>query len=301
MARRKTGRDIDGMLLLDKPAGLSSNAAMQRMRRLLQANKAGHTGSLDPIATGLLPICLGEATKLSGFVLNHDKKYATRVRLGRTTTTADSEGETVLARPVPPLDAAAIESVLQRLRGTIEQIPPMYSALKQGGQKLYDLARKGLEVDREPRRVHIHELTLTGFGVDWLELQVFCSKGTYIRSLAFDIGEALGCGAYVEQLRRLAVGNLSIDQAISLEALENLGEEQRLGRLLPLSAIAEELPLLALSDELAFHLRRGQAVFAPAAPAAGLLRLFTRDGAFIGVGELAEDGKIAPKRLVKSP
>ena len=206
MSRRKNGRDIDGMLLLDKSPGMSSNGAVQRVKRLFQANKVGHTGSLDPIATGLLPLCLGEATKLSGFVLETDKRYFVRVRLGRTTTTADIEGETVETKPIPALNEAMLKPILARFRGEIDQVPPMYSALKQGGRRLYDLARQGIEVEREARRVSIYELILLESGADYLDLEVHCSKGTYIRSLAVDIGAELGCGGHVEQLRRIAVG-----------------------------------------------------------------------------------------------
>jgi len=301
MSRRNKGRDIHGMLLLDKSSGMTSNGAVQRVKRLLQANKVGHTGSLDPLATGLLPLCLGEATKLSGFLLNTDKRYFTRVRLGRTTTTADSEGETLVERPVPALDEATIEAVLQPFRGETEQLPPMYSALKHQGRKLYELARKGVEVERKPRQIHIYELRLLGYGADWLDLDVHCSKGTYIRVLAEDIGAALGCGGHVEQLRRTAVGRFTLDRSVSFEALELMADEERLALLLPFSEIAEELPAFALSADLAFFLRKGQPVFAPHAPVAGLLRLFTREGAFLGVGEVTDDGMIAPRRLAREP
>ena len=299
MSRRKTGRDIDGMLLLDKSPGMSSNGAVQRVKRLFQANKIGHTGSLDPIATGLLPLCLGEATKLSGFLLNTDKRYYVRVRLGRTTTTADIEGDTVDEKPVPVFDESILDAILQRFRGETDQVPPMYSALKQGGQRLYDLARQGVEVPREPRRVSIYELCLLEFGADYLDLEVHCSKGTYIRSLAVDIGESLGCGGHVEQLRRLSVGKFDLGQAVPLSRLEALSDEERMSLLLPLSAIADELPLFNLPDELAFFLRRGQAVFVPKLAVGGLLRLFTSEGAFLGIGEVTDDGMIAPRRLVR--
>jgi tRNA pseudouridine55 synthase len=298
VSRRKSGRDIDGMLLLDKSPGMSSNGAVQRAKRLFQANKVGHTGSLDPIATGLLPLCLGEATKLSGFLLDTDKRYFVRARLGRTTT-GDIEGETVDERPVPALDEASVESVLQRFRGEIDQVPPMYSALKHGGQRLYDLARKGEEVVREPRRVSIYALRLVELGADFLDLDVHCSKGTYIRSLVEELGAALVCGGHVEQLRRTAVGRLSVDHAVTLSHLETLDDGERLSLLLPLTAIADELPLFKLSAEVAFFLRKGQAVFVPNAPSLGLVRLFTREGAFLGIGEVTDDGMVAPKRLVK--
>ena len=299
MSRRNKGLDIDGMLLLDKSPGMSSNGAVQRVKRLYQANKAGHTGSLDPIATGLLPVCLGEATKLSGFLLDTDKRYFARARLGRTTTTADIEGDTLEEKPVPMLQGADVERVLARFRGDIDQVPPMYSALKQGGRKLYELARRGVEVEREPRRVRIYALHLAELGDGFLDLDVHCSKGTYIRSLVEDIGALLGCGAHVERLRRTAVGKLNVGDAVTVEQLETLADEQRLPLLLPLSAIADELPLLKLPTESAFFLRRGQAVFAPKLPPGALLRLFTQEGAFLGVGEVNADGMIAPKRLVK--
>lgn len=299
MSRRKKGRDIDGMLLLDKSPGMTSNGAVQRIKRIFQANKVGHTGSLDPIATGLLPLCLGEATKLSSFLLNTDKRYFTRVRLGRSTTTADIEGETLEEKPVPELNEALLESILQPFRGEIEQLPPMYSALKHQGRKLYELARKGVEVERQPRRISIYELRLVDFGADHLDLDVHCSKGTYVRTLADDIGAVLGCGGHVEQLRRTAVGSFTLDQAVSFEHLETLEDEERLSYLLPFSAIAEELPAFSLSADVAFFLRKGQPVFAPNAPSSGLLRLFTREGAFLGIGEVTDDGMIAPRRLVK--
>lgn len=301
MSRRQKGRDIHGMLLLDKSPGMSSNVAVQRAKRLYQANKVGHTGSLDPIATGLLPLCFGEATKLSNFLLNSDKRYWVRARLGRTTTTADIEGETLEERPVPVLDEPALQVALARFQGEIDQLPPMYSALKHQGRRLYELARQGVDVERETRRISIFGLELLVLGTDTMELQVHCSKGTYIRSLVADIGEVLGCGAHVEALRRTAVGVLSLDDAITLDGLEPLADHERLAKLLPLSRIAEELPVFTLSQELAFYLLRGQAVFAPGAPVSGLLRLFTHDGAFLGVGEVNEDGMVAPKRLVREP
>jgi tRNA pseudouridine55 synthase len=242
---------------------------------------------------------LGEATKLSSFLLDTDKRYTTRVRLGKSTSTADSEGDILEEKPVPPLSEAVIEAVLQTFRGEIEQLPPMYSALKHQGRKLYELARQGKEVERQPRRITIYELRLLGFGADWLDLDVHCSKGTYIRSLADDIGAVLGCGGHVEQLRRTAVGSFSVEQAVRFEDLETLEDDARLALLLPFSAIAEELPAFALSNEVAFFLRRGQSVFAPNAPVSGLIRLFTHEGVFLGVGEITDDGMIAPRRLVK--
>ena len=242
MSRRSRGRDIDGMLLLDKSPGMTSNDAVQRIKRLLQARKVGHTGSLDPIATGLLPICLGEATKLSSFLLNTDKRYRVLVRLGQTTSTGDVEGAVLEQKPVPILTEALIENVLERFRGAISQVPPMHSALKHQGARLYELARKGIEVQRPARQIHIYELKLIEFGPQHLDLDVHCSKGTYIRSLAEDIGALLGCGGHVERLRRTAVGNFSIAQAVGFEQLEALPDEARLARLLPLERIVAELP-----------------------------------------------------------
>ena len=300
MSRRPTGRHINGVLLLDKSAGMSSNGAVQRAKRLFQASKVGHTGSLDPIATGLLPLCFGEATKFSGFLLDTDKRYRVRVRLGVTTNTADTEGEVVQRRAVPVLDEVAVESVLNRFRGDITQVPPMHSALKHQGRRLYELARKGLEVERPARAVCIHALSLVTVEADFLDLDVHCSKGTYIRSLAEDIGEALGCGGHVEQLRRTAVGDLSVEQAVDLETLASMSDEGRLERLLPMDRLAADLPALIVGDNLAFYLRRGQPVLAPNAPQAGWVRIYNKD-LFLGLGEMTSDGMLAPRRMVRMP
>lgn len=293
-------RSLDGVLLLDKPVGLTSNFALQKAKRLLRAKKAGHTGSLDPIASGLLPLCVGEATKLSGFLLNTDKRYRVRVRLGATTETADSEGAVIETRPIPPLTEKLIEAALDRFRGEILQVPPMYSALKHKGQRLYDLARKGIEVEREARRVTIYELRLEAFDAEGLELDVHCSKGTYIRSLADDLGQALGCGGYVESLRRTAVGELDVRDAHGLEHLESLSDEDRPALLLPMDHIVTDLPSVQLNEEMGFFLRRGQAVLVPKAPTHGCVRLYGRQSVFMGIGEVLDDGRIAPRRLVKS-
>jgi len=297
MSRVRKGRPIDGVLLLDKPAGITSNGAVQRVKRLFQAQKVGHTGSLDPIATGLLPICLGEATKFSAFLLDTDKRYRVLARLGRTTTTGDCEGESVEERAVPGLTDALIESVLTRFRGAIEQVPPMYSALKHQGRRLYELARQGLDVERPARSIVIHELTLLDRGSDWLDLDVHCSKGTYIRSLVEDIGEALGCGGYVERLRRTAVGEFSLEHALSLEQLENLDDAERVRALRPPDATVTGFPMVSLTPDLAFHMRRGQAVLVPKLNARGPLRLYAGER-FLGIGEMTEDGLVAPRRLV---
>ena len=222
--RRARGRDVTGILLLDKPSGITSNAALQQVKHLYFARKAGHTGSLDPLASGILPICMGEATKVSAFLLDADKRYQVRCRLGIRTTTADAEGEVLEERPIGTYSGDQLEAVFDGFRGRIEQIPPMYSALKHKGERLYKLARQGVEVEREPRPVNIYELTLAGQGDDWIDIDVHCSKGTYIRTLAEDIGEKLGCGAHVAALRRSAVGPYGSDQLITLEQLEALKE-----------------------------------------------------------------------------
>lgn len=297
--RRRHGREVNGILLLDKVPGVTSNGALQDVKRLFQARKAGHTGSLDPLASGLLPICFGEATKLSGFLLNQDKRYEVLVRLGVTTSTADAEGEVLERRPVPPLDAAAVEAVLARFRGEIEQVPPMYSALKHQGQRLYELARQGVEVERAARPVTIHELRLLAMEADTLSISVHCSKGTYVRTLAEDIGAALGCGAHVGALRRTQVGGAySVAEAKTVTQLQAMSDEERLACLLSVDHALQDMPSVSLGEELCFFLRKGQPVFVPKAPTSGWLRLYDKRGVLLGVGELLDDGKVAPRRLL---
>ncbi|MBP1151032.1 MULTISPECIES: tRNA pseudouridine(55) synthase TruB [Methylocaldum] len=300
MSRRNDLRSINGIVLLDKASGMTSNAALQKVKRILKAQKAGHTGSLDPLASGLLPICLGEATKLSGFLLNTDKRYRVKVRLGIATLTGDSEGEIVETKAVKPLSEDVVEQVLAGFRGEILQVPPMYSALKHQGRRLYDLARQGIEVEREPRRVVIHELKLLGFDSSSLQLDVACSKGTYIRTLAEDVGKALGCGGHVEMLRRTGVGDLSIADSHTLESMETLDESELLGLVLPMDRIVSALPAVQLSDELGFYVRKGQAVLVPKAPKHGWVRLYAKQSVFMGVGEILDDGRVTPRRLVKA-
>ncbi|MCC6206876.1 MAG: tRNA pseudouridine(55) synthase TruB [Gammaproteobacteria bacterium] len=299
--RREGERDVNGILLLDKPAGMTSNAALQTVKRMFRARKAGHTGSLDPLATGLLPVCLGEATKLSGYLLDADKRYRTVISLGVTTTTGDAEGETLCVREVAGLDRGRVEEVVARFTGAIEQIPPMHSAIKRNGVPLYRLARQGIEIEREPRSIVIHEIRVVGFEADRIELDVHCSKGTYIRVLAEDIGEALGCGAHVRVLRRTGVGGFDMSRMTAPETLRELSEqgaEALDARLISMEDALAHWPDVRLAPDVAFFLRRGQAVFVSHAPACGLVRIFTREDRFLGIGHVLEDGRVAPKRLV---
>lgn len=303
MARRhkSRGRKVNGILLLDKPVGITSNAALQEVKRLLFAAKAGHTGNLDPLASGMLPICLGEATKLSAYLLDADKVYLGTCKLGVRTSTADAEGEIIESRAVPALDETQVDTILERFRGDIEQIPPMHSAIKQNGQPLYKLARQGIEVERKPRQVTIHELRIVRLEGDEIELYVHCSKGTYIRTLVEDLGAALGCGAHLSQLRRIRVGPFQEEGMVTLDTLREEAEEgaEALDRfLLPLDTALGDYPEVKLSESSLFYVRQGQAVQVPQAPTAGWVRLFDNAGDFVGVGAVLDDGRIAPKRLI---
>ncbi|MCB2263357.1 MAG: tRNA pseudouridine(55) synthase TruB [Candidatus Thiosymbion ectosymbiont of Robbea hypermnestra] len=306
--RRKQGRNVSGILLLDKPRGLTSNEALQRVKRFFKAAKAGHTGSLDPLATGLLPICLGGATKFSAFLLDADKRYRVKVKLGVTTTTADTEGEILAEAPVEGVTEQDLRATLARFLGSIEQMPPMYSAVKHQGERLYKLARRGIEVERTPRQVDILQLELRGFEPPEFEMDVHCSKGTYIRTLAADLGEALGCGGHVTGLRRTGVGPYvesemeSETRFVTLDAVEQRagaeGPEALDTLLLPLESALGHWPAVALSEDAAFYLRQGQAVVVPQAPTQGLVRLQDPSRRFIGVGCILDDGKVQPKRLL---
>jgi tRNA pseudouridine55 synthase len=300
--RRSTriGELVDGILLLDKPGGITSNAALQKAKLLLNARKGGHTGSLDPIATGLLPLCFGETTKLAGFFLDSDKIYWARLRLGQKTDTGDCEGKTLLQRPVT-VDRDAIESALDNFRGEIEQIPPMYSAVKVNGQPLYRLAREGKEIERAPRPVLVYSLNLLSFREQEIEIKLHCSHGFYVRGLAQDLGEYLGCGAHVVALRRLHVAGLGIERAITLEDLESLESPVRRRRkLLAGDEALSHIPTVDLSVDAAFYLCRGQPVRAADLPSDGWVRLYSRDAGFLGVGTVTEDGRVAPRRLMTS-
>ncbi len=299
--RANRNRDkVDGILLLDKPAGITSNGALQRAKRLLNARKAGHTGSLDPIATGLLPLCFGECTKLSGFLLGADKGYYTTIRLGTVTTTGDSEGE-VVSRHDVDVSERKIAATLDRFRGRISQVPPMYSAIKQNGQPLYKLARKGIEVERQPREVEVKQLQGELLATDMLSLEMLCSSGFYVRTLATDIGEALGCGAHVESLRRFRVGDFQLSEAISLDQLESLPlPSTRQQSVIAGDRGLSHLPELQLSVDAAYYLCRGQTVRAQKSLEAGLVRLYTSTAGFLGLGQVLDDGRVAPKRLFQT-
>ena len=303
MARRqqRRGRQVNGILLLDKPLGITSNAALQQVKQLYNANKAGHTGNLDPAASGLLPLCFGEATKLSPFLLDADKVYVGTCKLGVRTSTADIEGEVIATAPVPPLDRDQVTTLLQQFLGEQDQIPPMHSAIKHKGQPLYKLAHQGIEIERKPRRINIFALDLLRLEGDELELRVHCSKGTYIRTLAEDIGNALGTGAHLSALHRTAVGPFR-DQMITIDTLEACRSEEGTAALdrflLPMEQALEQMPAVELTETSVFYIRQGQPVLVPQAPTSGWVRLFAAGGRFLGVGSILDDGRVAPKRLI---
>ncbi|MEJ1297599.1 MAG: tRNA pseudouridine(55) synthase TruB [Candidatus Sedimenticola sp. (ex Thyasira tokunagai)] len=299
--RRQRGRNVQGILLLDKPLGESSNSALQKVKTLFFAMKAGHTGSLDPLATGLLPICFGGATKISAFLLDADKRYTVKVKLGATTATGDTEGEILETRSTDGINEADVVAALERFVGEIQQIPPMYSALKHKGERLYKLAREGKVVEREPRTVTIHSLTLLSSSLPEFDLDVHCSKGTYVRTLAEDIGEVLGCGAHVTALRRTAVGPFDGTGMVDMSTVESYREETGNSLdelLLPVDSALGDWPEIHLNSDSAYYLKMGQPVVVPKAPTSGWVRLYDDKEAFIGVGQIEDDGKVAPRRLI---
>lgn len=289
-------RRLDALLLLDKPRGISSNSALQQAKRLYRAQKAGHAGTLDPLASGLLPVLFGEATKFSACLLDSEKEYEAEVRLGISTATGDAEGE-VLERREVAVDAARLEQALAQFRGTINQVPPMYSALKHQGRPLYELARQGIEIERAPRRVVISALELLARAGDVLELRVRCSKGTYVRSVAVDLGIALGTVAHLAALRRTAAGGFRVADAVTLDALEALDEAGRDRRLLPLAALLDHLPRVALDAVAAQRFANGQTV-AGGGAVAGRCQVWDRCNGLLGLGEIAESGELRPVRLL---
>lgn len=311
MARQRRGRPIDGILVLDKPTGMTSNAALQTVKRLYAAAKAGHTGSLDPLATGVLPLCFGEATKFSQYLLNADKTYRSTFVLGVTTASGDIDGEVLESRDASHLTQEIVEAVLAQFRGDIEQVPSMFSAIKKDGQPLYKLARQGIEVERAARAVTIYELRIEAFrpalNESNAEVDIFvhCSKGTYVRSIAEDLGKALGCGAHVSKLHRVQSGPFSEADSVSLLTLESLKSHDAFAEmdalLRPTTLALGTLPKVVLAEAAGFYLRQGQPVLVPKAPTQGLVQLQLATGEFIGVGEILDDGRVAPRRLVNLP
>ena len=309
MVKRRKGRPVNGVLLLDKPYGMSSNHALQKVKRLYFAQKAGHTGALDPLATGMLPICLGEGTKFSQFLLDTDKTYQVTAKLGVRTTTSDLDGEVVSEKPIN-VSKSKLLAELDKFRGKSQQVPSMYSALKYQGQPLYKYAREGVEVPRESREIQVYRLDLLRFENDEVDLELNVSKGTYIRTIVDDLGEMLGCGAHVSSLRRISVGHYPIDDMVTLEQLNNdldnareqdIRPSQLLDNyLLPMETCVAELPKVFVDDVSASYLRHGNPVQVAKAPAEGYVQVFIKKDdstEFIGVGVIDETGLVAPKRI----
>lgn len=295
-------RRINGILLLDKPIGQTSNAVLQQVKYLYFAAKAGHTGSLDPLASGMLPICFGEATKYSQYLLDADKTYLVKAKLGVRTTTSDAEGEVVSTKPVPELSESDLDKMFDQFRGEIKQIPSMYSALKYQGQPLYYYARNGIEVPRKERMIQVYDLQLLGYEDHVVSFSVRCSKGTYVRTIADDFGEALGCGAHVIELRRTQVGDFKAADMVTLDKITQLKEDKCFQEmddlLLPLDTAIDCWPSVTLNADMTFYIKQGSPVLVPGAPQVQWLRLHTKQGEFIGIGELLDDGRVAPRRLM---
>ena len=305
MARRRRGRPVNGVLILEKPLNKSSSWALQVAKAIFQAQKAGHTGSLDPLATGVLPVCFGEATKFSQYLLDADKSYRSTFTLGVKTASGDAEGEILRSQSAGHVSELQVLDALAQFRGEIEQIPSMFSALKHQGQPLYKLARKGIEVERKVRKVTLFKLELEAFRAGEhpeVDLNIDCSKGTYVRSIAEDLGEALGCGAYVSTLRRTAAGPFQEVQAVTLEELQLLRDRaafDELDALLkPVDRALAYLPSVKLDDVVADYIKQGQAVMIPKAPSDTAFKLYTESGKFLGIGEVNGDGLVKPKRLI---
>ena len=301
MARRKKGNDVNGILLLDKPLGRSSNSALQKVRYLFNAKKAGHTGSLDPLASGVLPICFGEASKVTSFLLDSNKSYICTAQLGQTTTTGDKEGEILQERDIPTFTTESLEEILDQFRGDIKQVPPMYSALKHNGQPLYKLARQGIEIKRDERAVTIFELELLEHTSDSITLNIRCSKGTYIRTLAQDIGEALNCGAHLSMLRRTEVEPFDCSTLYTIEELEELHNSKTIeSTLLSIDSALPNSPSLTLTDEEVKRIQTGLKVSRRDIPNSEIIRLYSSSNQFIGIGRLSSDQQLAAKRLMRT-
>ncbi|WP_282196257.1 tRNA pseudouridine(55) synthase TruB [Turicimonas muris] len=303
MSRRKKGDKIDGVLMLDKPVGLSSNTALQKARRALNAQKAGHTGTLDPFASGLLPLCFGEATKFSADLLHADKEYVASIKFGETTTTADVEGEIIETRPVD-FTKEQLHKALESLTGEIDQIPPMYSALKKDGVRLYELARQGQEIEREPRRVTVYELELLSFNKPEALVRVKCSKGTYVRVLGEDIGKILGCGAHLTALRRTKIADIDISEAVSLQDFEEADIAQRLDMLDPPDRLLSQLEPIELKEELAVRFLHGQSIRITRSENSEkkvkVYRLSDGKRELLGCARLSTDGVLSAERLISN-
>lgn len=308
MAKRRKGREVNGIFLLNKALGGSSNQVMQQVRRIFSAAKAGHTGALDPLATGMLPICLGEATKFSQFLLEADKTYRVTAKLGVRTTTSDADGEVVERRPVAVTESQVLDAVM-RFKGKSKQVPSMFSALKYQGKPLYYYARQGIDVPREARDIEIFSIQMTRFENDEVDMQVHCSKGTYIRSLVDDLGQLLGCGAYVTMLDRIQVADYPVAQMMTLDTLQSLADEYKQGEqtdfqkldalLLPMDTAVACLPSVKVSMQKLGFFCNGNQVEADTGDLSGLVRAYAEDdGRFLGVAEVERPGRLAPKRLV---
>ena len=307
--RRFKGRDVHGILLLAKPSGITSNDALQQVKRIYNAAKAGHTGALDPLATGMLPICLGEATKFSQFLLDADKRYQVTAKLGERTNTSDADGTIISTRPLT-FTEPQLQQALMSFRGGCLQVPSMFSALKHQGKPLYEYAREGIEIEREARPITVYELNVLEFSGDKLVLDIHCSKGTYIRTIIDDLGEMLGCGAHVTQLHRSQVASYPAERMLTIEQLQAIFERCKAeGRppreeldplLLPMDTAVDSLPEVNMSAVVASYVTQGQAVQVAQIPASGFVRMTVGDEReFIGVGEIDDDGKVAPRRLVR--
>ncbi|WP_339672076.1 tRNA pseudouridine(55) synthase TruB [Dasania marina] len=305
MAKRRRGRPVHGILVLDKPIDKSSNWALQVAKAIYNAQKAGHTGSLDPLATGVLPLCFGEATKFSQYLLNANKAYRSTFTLGVTTASGDAEGKVLTAEPAGHISEQQVLAMLDQFRGSIEQVPSMYSALKHEGQPLYKLARKGLEVERKSRRVEIFTLELEAYRAgEYPEIDVYieCSKGTYVRSIAEDLGAALGCGAHVSMLNRTGAGPFVASQSVSLAELQVLRDREAFDELdallQPVDQALGHLPAVTLSEAAVDYIKQGQPVMVPKAPSDSEFKLYSEQGSFLGIGELNDDGLVKPRRLI---
>ena len=298
---RRNPCSLDGLLLLDKPVGLTSNSALQKVKKLFRSKKAGHTGSLDPLASGMLPVCFGEATKFSRYLLTAHKCYRVTATLGIRTITGDSEGNILSEKKVPPLTLERIDSVLSQFRGEIQQVPPMYSALKYKGQPLYELARQGIEVVRKSRGIKVDKLILLNFQNHNIEFELHCSKGTYVRTMVDDLGEMLDCGAHVSSLRRLTVGSYSENDMVNLSTLEEAKNYLNLNNYVkPIRVIVSHFPTVEVTSTIARSIRQGQAVRIPVTPPTeDFVQIVQKNGNFLGVAQVLKGGKIAPHRLLK--